>query len=225
MTGLPLRSRIRATSLWQAYHRRRYAILFYVLLLTLLAMAVVTAFDLPALLIRLLVGSCLLAAVMPNATKRTRLLLLATVLLLILAQFLPDRGDLSRLPLFVRGLIAFAGLLSAAGSLRFVVTSKVVRSEIVYAALSTYLLAGMFFGQIYWLVESFHAGSIVGPDPFSEFNAVYYSFVTLATLGYGDFVPRTAITRGIASFEVISGQLFLAVLVARLIGAFATDEA
>jgi voltage-gated potassium channel len=209
---------------WQAYFRRRYAILFYALLLTLIAMSVVTALDLPALLIRVVVGACLLAAVMPTATKRTRRLMLMAVLLLVLAQFVPDRFAPPQLPLAIRALIAVTGLVAATAALRFAVTTARVSSETVYAALSTYLLAGTFFGQIYWLIESAHPKSVVGPDPFSEFNAVYYSFITLATLGYGDYVPRTAITRGIATFEVIGGQLFLAVLVARLIGVFGSKE-
>src|SRR4029453_5872531 len=54
--------------------------------------------------------------------------------------------------------------------------------------------------------------------------AVYYSFVTLATLGYGDYLPRTDLARGLAQFEVIGGQLFLAVMVARLIGLFAPSK-
>jgi voltage-gated potassium channel len=219
-----VRRPMRESEGWQAYFRHRYTILFYTLLLTLIAMSIVTALDLPALLIRIVVGACLLAAVMPNATRRTRQLLLTAILLLILAQFVPDRLAPPHMPLVVRALIAITGLVAAAGALRFAVTAGTVSSETVYAALSTYLLAGTFFGQIYWLVESAHPKSVVGPDPFSEFNAVYYSFITLATLGYGDFVPRTAITRGIATFEVIGGQLFLAVLVARLIGVFGPKE-
>ena len=103
---------------------------------------------------------------------------------------------------------------------RFTIRSDVVDGETIYAALSTYLLAGLFFGQIYWAVESLRPGSLTGPDPMSEITAIYYSFVTLATLGYGDFLPRSDLARGIATFEVIGGQLFLAVMVARLIGAF-----
>jgi len=214
---------VRDSRLWQAYQRTRYAILFYALLLTLLVIAAVTAVGLPAVLIRVLLSACLLAAVMPNATRRTRRWLLAATLLLVAAQFLPGSWHLATV-LHVRSLIAFTGLVAAAAALRFVVTTTSVGNETVYAALSAYLLAGVFFGQIYWLVENAHPASVVGPDPFSEFNAVYYSFVTLATLGYGDFVPRTAITRGLAASEVIGGQLFLAVLVARLIGVFASKE-
>ena len=218
------RGSIRQTSFWQTYDRRRYTILFYTLLLTLFVMPLATTLGLPTLLMRLLVGACLLSAVMPNATRRTRRVLLAAVLLLIVGQFVPERGDFSAIHLILQGLVGLAGLLAAAGTLRFALATKAVSGETIYAALGTYLLAGLFFGQIYWLIESALPGSLTGPDPLSEVNSVYYSFVTLATLGYGDFLPRTALTRGIATFEVIGGQLFLAVLVARLLGAFVSRE-
>jgi voltage-gated potassium channel len=53
---------------------------------------------------------------------------------------------------------------------------------------------------------------------FSQASAIYFSFVTLATLGYGDIAPRTDVAPGIAIVEGVGGQLFLAVLVARLVG-------
>jgi len=99
-----------------------------------------------------------------------------------------------------------------------------VSAETMYAALSSYLLVGLFFGLIYWSLNQNFPGSITGPGELTETAAVYYSFVTLATLGYGDFLPRSDIARGIAIFEVIGGQLFLAVMVARLIGLFGTNK-
>ena len=47
---------------------------------------------------------------------------------------------------------------------------------------------------------------------------IYYSFVTLSTLGYGDIVPKVSAARMLAAVEAITGQLYLAVLVARLVG-------
>jgi hypothetical protein len=215
---------IRETSLWRTYDRLRYTILFYVLLLTLLLMPIAVTLGLPAFLLKFMVAGSLFAAVMPNATKRTRQALFVGVLLLVLAQFAPQRGNLAVKPAYVLALIGVVGLAAAGGALRFAIAAKAVTSEALYAALSTYLLAGLFFGQIYWAIEVMYPASITGPDPLSELDAVYYSFVTLATLGYGDFLPRSAITRGIATFEVIGGQLYLAVLVARLIGIFAGDK-
>lgn len=216
--------RIRETPFWQAYDRRRYGILFYALLLTLAVMPAAPVIGLPPILIKLLLAVSLVAAVMPNATRRSRYALFGAILALIGARFASDYGYLpvnSGLALNLGGLI---GLLAAAGTLRFTVQSNVVDSETLYAALSTYLLAGLFFGQIYWAIEALAPGSLVGPDPTTEITSVYYSFVTLATLGYGDYLPRSDIARGVATFEVIGGQLFLAVMVARLIGAFGTES-
>jgi voltage-gated potassium channel len=51
-------------------------------------------------------------------------------------------------------------------------------------------------------------------------TAIYFSFVTLATLGYGDITPRTDVARSVAILEGVGGQLFLAVLVARLVSLY-----
>jgi Ion channel. len=169
-------------------------------------------------------GFCLLAAVIPNGTKRTRLILIGGILLLILARFASERAYLPISPGWILGLYGLIGLAAAGGALRFAISSEKVGSETVYAALSTYLLAGLFFGQIYWSIELAWPGSLTGPDELTDSTAVYYSIVTLATLGYGDYLPRSDLARGIATFEVIGGQLFLAVMVARLIGAFETKS-
>lgn len=220
MSAKGRRPTIRESRFWLTYQRSRYTILFYALLVTLIAMPAATTIGLSAVTIKVLLGLTLFAAVMPNATKRTRYLLLTAVLLLIFARFASDEGAVKLNPAFVLVAVGLTGLAAAGGALRFAVRSESVDSETIYAALSTYLLAGLFFGQIYWSVEAIRPGSLIGPDPTTETTSVYYSFVTLATLGYGDYLPRTDIARGIATFEVIGGQLFLAVLVARLIGAF-----
>ena len=219
-----VRRPIRETPFWQAYNRSRYAILFYALLLTLLIMPITSTVGMPTILIKVLLAASLLAAVMPNGTKQTRFALFGGVVLLVAARFAADYGYLPVNSGLVLGLVGFTGLVAAAGTLRFVVTARTIDSETIYAALSTYLLAGLFFGQIYWSLERVWPGSLVGPDPTTDLTAVYYSFVTLATLGYGDYLPRTDIARGVATFEVIGGQLYLAVMVARLIGLFVPKE-
>jgi hypothetical protein len=96
------------------------------------------------------------------------------------------------------------------------------------AALSAYLLAGHIFGVCYWQVEQLRAGSFsVGGTPVLAGaldlpTCIYFSYVTLATLGYGDIAPLTPTARGLAVTEAIIGQLYLAVLVARLVGSRAT---
>ena len=219
-TNNNIRHPIRETRMWQSYDSSRYAILFYSLLIMLVLLPASSSFGFPQFLIKLLVAACLVAAVMPNASKSQRWIFLAAILALVVLRFAAERDDVPINFGPILALYGLTGLIAAAGTLRFVVQSRRVDSETIFAALSTYLLAGLFFGIIYSAIEFMVPGSFTGPDPFDEAAAVYYSFVTLATLGYGDFLPRTELARGVATFEVIGGQLYLAVMVARLIGAF-----
>ena len=224
MTDNRNRVAIRDSGIWIAYTKRRYTILFYALLFTLVLLPIIKTIGLPTVLVKLLLGGSLLAAVMPNATRRTRVFLFVGFLLLAGFQYAAEAAYVPVHSGLATALFGIVGLAAAAGALRFAVSSRRVNHEVVYAALGTYLLAGLFFGQIYWSLEGLETGSITGPDPLTEQSAVYYSFVTLATLGYGDFLPRTDVARGVATLEVIGGQLFLAVMVARLIGAFGFER-
>ena len=215
---------IRRTGFWQSYGRRRYAILFSALLFMLVAEPISALFHMPQILIKLLFAICLLLAVLPNATKRTRIFFIAAILLLIVLRLVSERDDVPIDFGPVLALYGLTGLIAAAGALRFAVTSPRVDGETIYAALSTYLLAGLCFGVLYSAIEFSWPGSFTGPDEFTASSATYYSFVTLATLGYGDILPRSELARGVATFEVIGGQLYLAVMVARLIGAFETNK-
>jgi hypothetical protein len=223
--GSQARRPIRESPFWRAYSASRYAYLFYSLLLMLVAMPVATMLGFPRIVIRLLFSACLVAAVMPNATPRSRYLLLAAVLLCVAVGFASEREDVPISTGLTAALFAVVGLTAAGGALRFAVTSSdQVYSEAIYAALSTYLLMGVCFGQLHLSIADGWPGSYSGADEFSDVSAVYFSFVTLATLGYGDILPRSDLARGVAVIEVIGGQLFLAVMVARLIGLFPAVE-
>ena len=104
-----------------------------------------------------------------------------------------------------------------------------VDREHLYAGLSAYLLAGIFFGVFYWVLERTWSGSFAIPGEGAQSNfsltaAIYYSFVTLTTLGYGDIVPRSEVGRGLAILEAVVGQLYLAVMIARLVSLYAVGE-
>ncbi|MGH7928224.1 MAG: potassium channel family protein, partial [Candidatus Binatia bacterium] len=130
----------------------------------------------------------------------------------------------SALSVMTLGIWAVIGFIAAAMALRFAMCASQIDSEHLYAALSAYLLAGVFFALSYWLIEQLVPGSFAGPGDFSRVSALYFSFVTLATLGYGDIVPRTDVARGLAIVEAVGGQLFLAVMVARLVSLYARVE-
>ena len=224
MNDIQSRERSRDNSVWKEYHKRRYAVLFYALLLTLVLTPLAALLGFGQMIIRLVCGLALVAAVMTNETKRNRYALLAGVLLVVVVRIASERDDVPVSPGSSLVLFGVIGLAAAATGLRVVVQSKKVDNEIIYAALSTYLLAGIFFGQVHLSIESYWPGSYSGPTEFTEASAIYFSFVTLATLGYGDFLPTTDLARGVTVFEVIGGQLYLAVMVARLIGLFPASK-
>jgi len=206
-------------ALGQNYLKRRYTILFYTLVFTVVASPAVAGFGLSGAVIESLLAASLLAAVMPATAGKIRSLLLVVMIALWLARPVTawlGHATLSELTL---STWTFIGLFSAVAALRFAMRGAKVDAEHLCAALSAYLLAGIYFGLLYWALEQIHPGSIVATN-FSRTGAIYYSFVTLATIGYGDIVPRTDVARGLAIIEGIGGQLFLAVLVARLLSLY-----
>lgn len=116
--------------------------------------------------------------------------------------------------------------------LRSVLAPGPVDAERIYGAISVYLMLGLIFSSLYAVVELLLPGSfevpagtmlLAGKDdgdvvPGSEAGFLYYSFVTLTTLGYGDIVPRSPSAQTLSWMEAAAGQLFLAVTIARLVG-------
>jgi Zn-dependent protease with chaperone function len=112
--------------------------------------------------------------------------------------------------------------------LRFVFHSRHVTYDTVCASLCVYLLLGLVWAMIYAILETATPGafSFTKPVERGDHSAIiagdtiflYLSFTTLTTLGYGDAVPTTPISRMLACFEALMGQLYLVVLVSRLVG-------
>ena len=132
------------------------------------------------------------------------------------------------------GLLAVGFLVSVAffffvivHVLRYVLAPGQVTAEKIYGALCIYLLIGLLWACGYFALELFRPDSLqVDGVPLSAvFGAreglfsqcLYYSYVTLTTLGYGDVKPMTAPAQSLAYVEALTGQLYLAVLVARLV--------
>jgi hypothetical protein len=210
---------------WQAYLRHRYAVLFYSLLLTIVGEPFLKAIGLTAGFLELFMGLNLLAAAPQVESRKGRWIPLAILLAAFILRIGSRQGD--HLGLTTASLVLFLGiaLYAVFGGLRFVLRSSAITAEHLYAALSTYLLVGVFLGMMYWGLEQVWPDSIIvnGEDasrPFSVANGIYFSFITLATVGYGDFVPGNDVVRGLAIVEAIAGQFYLAVMIARLMSLY-----
>lgn len=98
-----------------------------------------------------------------------------------------------------------------------------VNMDLIYGAISIYLLVGSGFGELFGAFAMADADSFNGIEATDDHDKIartmsYYSFVTLTTLGYGDISPATHHVKVLAYVEAIVGQFYVAVLVARLVG-------
>jgi hypothetical protein len=210
------------------YIRRRYTVLFYSLLFILVASPMRAALHWKSAFIDVLLAMTLLISVIPVRTVILRRALWILVTIALAGRFFtaPLGTTWSSVNL---GIWTLVGLLAAVNALRFTLRATSVDSAHIYAALSAYLLAGISFGILYWALEHIWPGSLIyggaTVDRFSESDGIYFSFVTLATLGYGDFVPKTEVARGLAILEAVAGQLYLGVMVARLVSLYVSGAA
>ena len=118
---------------------------------------------------------------------------------------------------------------------RAVMASGRVTVDKLAAAVNVYLLLGLAWAIVYGVIASFEgtafSGNAININTLeeyvslgAEFFFIYFSFVTLTTLGYGDTLPMTPIAQTAAWMEAVVGQLFVAVTLARLVGMFGRTE-
>jgi len=104
-----------------------------------------------------------------------------------------------------------------------------VTGDTLWAAINIYLLFGMMFAFLYSAVLALHpnafSGGILDNDSLNVTQSmVYYSFVTMTTLGYGDITPKIQVAATLAYVQALIGQLYVAILIARLVSMYSTQS-
>jgi hypothetical protein len=95
---------------------------------------------------------------------------------------------------------------------------RVVTANLIYCAISIYLLIGIMWAGIYSIVEGISPGSFSGPS--EPVDLVYFSFVTLTTVGFGDVVPVSVLAQRLSIFEAAMGSIYMAVIIAMIVGRY-----
>jgi len=113
---------------------------------------------------------------------------------------------------------------------RAILSATKVTSSLICATLCLYLIIGLLWGALFVLLEAAAPGSFSGgvldhassmADRLHSF--VYFSFITLTTLGYGDITPQTQGAGALCQAEAIVGQFYIAVLVARFVSMYGME--
>ncbi|MEO1421144.1 MAG: potassium channel family protein [Pseudomonadota bacterium] len=113
-------------------------------------------------------------------------------------------------------------LVMIAIAMQQVVTVQAINRNRIVGSVCVYLLLGVLWAILYRLLF------LIAPASFRGLNGsevdleafTYFSFVTLTTLGYGDIVPVSGMARSLVILETMAGQLYIAILVAGLVGAY-----
>ena len=137
------------------------------------------------------------------------------------------RPDIISRAVFLVGGILFV-LFVIIHLLRFVLAASEVDMEVLCASISAYLLLGLLWTFAYWLIAELvpNAFAFNGTDKsLGGFNGFYFSFITMCTVGYGDITPVAKVARMLAAMEAMTGLLYVAVLIARLVAIQATPKA
>jgi hypothetical protein len=187
--------------------------------------------GLPLVLFRLLGAVALVSGVYAVSDKRAQWIaaLALAVPAIALNTVLAFRPD----PQIVVAMLIFTILflvLTLVSLLRAVVRAERVTHDTIYGALSVYLLMAITWAAAYSLLVTIHPGAILmdaarHPNHRMDWSdCVFYSFVTLTSQGYGDIVPMTAQARSLSILEAVSGTMYVAVLVARLVGLYSSGK-
>jgi hypothetical protein len=113
-----------------------------------------------------------------------------------------------------------------------IATARKVSSGVILSSLAGYLLLGLIFSIFILFIMQRDPGAFSPPpkqvaeseESIGTSVPVYFSFVTLATLGYGDIVPLKPYTRSLATLIAIIGQFYIAIIVALLVGKFSAQN-
>lgn len=120
-------------------------------------------------------------------------------------------------------------LLAIVVLMRKILHAGLVNVDLIFGALMVYLLSGILWSKFYFIENMMNPGSFNGAGILDfdsttllnayeqQFNFLYYSFATLATLGMGDITPLSHLAKSLTAIEAMFGQLFVAIIIAKLV--------
>ncbi len=204
--------------------RQRYGMLLIALGATFCFEGIVEPGDLQRTVATVLIGASLMLALYAAELPARRLRVAGAVILTIVAVVVT--ASLAGKSTTVAGVAAIANGLMIAVAPPAVVTGIVrnlrergtVTVTVVAGVLCLYLLLGLFFAFTYTAVQNLGgAPFFANGEAASSARSIYFSFVTMTTVGYGDLTARTNLGHTIAVTEALLGQIYLVTVVAAIV--------
>jgi Ion channel len=209
--GMPFRERVRTAE--------AYGILLLLIVSLLIVTALAGSSDSGRLAVLAIQGGVLLFALWTARAERRlfRVALIVVPLAITIVAFISGDGtDAGRA--VVTSVGAGLALCAIVAIARQVVSHPQIDAVTILAAVCTYLLIGLFFASLYATFGTLGGSFFVRVSATAPVDFLYFSFVTLTTLGYGDLTPAGDLGRMLAVTEALLGQLYLVTVVALVIG-------
>jgi hypothetical protein len=150
-----------------------------------------------------------------------RLLLLGIVVSAVMARLLVKFTHFDHTVEGVDNVLAVISLMAfSALIIKHFLLDNVSLQYRIPAAVAVYLIFGVLWARIYELVYLLNPAAFSSTEKLHPFALIYFSFVTLMTVGYGDIVPLSVSARSLAILEGIVGQLYLVILISTLVSEF-----
>ena len=212
---------------WRQVNRsqQRYGMLLLALFATFLFEGVSEPGDLQRVVATVLIGATLMlalyAAELPGRRLRVAAALILTIVLAVVITSVVGEGTTEAgIAAIANGLlVALAPPAVVAGVLRNLRATGAVTVTVVAGVLCLYLLLGLFFAFVYTAIQNLGGDPFfANGDPATSARAVYFSFATMTTVGYGDFTARTNFGHTLAVTEALIGQIYLVTVVAAIVG-------
>jgi voltage-gated potassium channel len=209
------------------YSKERFLILLIALLLFFVLRPFLEGFARVTFLMNIFVSVILFCGLYAVSRKKSVFVIALLIALPIFgAEWMNNFVEMPYLSLLAKMLGALFYAYTSIIILTYIFREKEITPEPIYGAICVYFLMGLMWACIFFVLETLQPGSFqmdLGEAPsFSHFS--YYSFVTLTTLGYGDITPLSHPARSLSTTEAITGQLYLAVMVAGLMGKYISQS-
>ncbi|MEB3249498.1 MAG: potassium channel family protein [Merismopediaceae bacterium] len=212
---------------WRAFYRNPYQHLFLSLLVIFVGFATIDDHgSLGAITLGALFLFTVLFVIETFNLRRSQLHLLRAIAILsfILSSYIIWIEDESLWGIaLVNRLVQFTFLVSSIVIiLKGIFQAKQVTGDTVTGGICVYLMLGLAWFELYEILLLFEPAAFSREMPF--YRTFYFSFVTLTTVGYGDVVPVHRVAMILSNLEAVIGQIYLAVIVARLVSLYAQEK-